>query len=292
MKTMYLFFALPLLIASCGINNNQSDAYGNFEATEVLVGAEVQGKIVEFKVEEGQLLEKGCIVGYIDTFGLNLRKLQAVSQKDASVARLAQVQAQIAVQEEQKKVIEQEQIRISNLVKASAAPTKQLDDINGQLNVLNGQIASTRSQNQIIANDIKALQYQVAQVDDLLAKSTIKNPIKGMLLEKYIEAGEIVVAGKSLYKIADLSLLKLRVFVSGAQLPSIKLGQKVKIEIDKNESKNRTLDGTISWISQQAEFTPKIIQTKEERVNLVYAVKIDVINDGSLKIGMPGEVKF
>ena len=292
MKTKHIIFVLPFIIAACGIHENQSDAYGNFEATEVLVGAEVQGRVTEFKVDEGQTLEKGCIVGYIDTVSVNLRKLQTVSQKDASVARLAQVQAQIAVQEEQKKVLQQEQTRVSNLIQSNAAPTKQLDDINGQLDILNGQIASTRSQNQIIANDIKALQYQVAQVDDQLAKSIIRNPIKGTLLEKYIETGEIAVAGKSLYKIADLSVLKLRVFVSGAQLPNIKIGQKVHVEIDESESKNRTLEGTISWISQQAEFTPKIIQTKEERVNLVYAVKIDVVNDGSLKIGMPGEVRF
>jgi HlyD family secretion protein len=292
MKAKYIIIALPIILASCNINNTKSDAYGNFEATEILIGAEVQGRVTDFSANEGQILEKGFIVGCIDTLSLNLRKLQTISQKDAATARLAQVQAQINVQEEQRKVLNQEQIRISNLVKANAVPAKQQDDINGQLNILNEQIASTRTQNLIIANEIKALKYQVAQVDDQLSKSVIRNPINGTLLEKYIEVGEIAVPGKSLYKIADLTILKLRVFVSGAQLPNIKIGQKVKVFIDKNENQNTELEGTISWISEQAEFTPKIIQTKEERVNLVYAVKIDVVNNGSLKIGMPGEIKF
>jgi HlyD family secretion protein len=258
----------------------------------VLVSAEVQGKVTDLTMDEGQFVEKDALVGHIDTLTLNLKKLQMMSQKDAASARLTQVQSQVAVQEQQIKVLTKEQNRVSNLVKENAAPTKQLDDINGQLDVLNGQIVSTRTQTLSIANEIKAMHYQVAQIDDQLNKSTIKNPIKGTLLEKYIETGEIAIPGKALYKIADLSVLKLRVFVSGAQLANIKIGQKISVFIDKNENENKKLEGTISWISQQAEFTPKIIQTKEERVNLVYAVKVDVINDGSLKIGMPGEVKF
>ena len=292
MKTKLILFVLPFFITSCGNGNNKSDAYGNFEAIEVLVGAEAQGKVVVLKIEEGQQIAKDEIVGYIDTLSLNLKKLQLVAQKEASAAKLAQVQAQIAVQEEQKKTSSKEQLRISKLVEAKAAPTKQLDDINGQLDILSSQIISTRTQNQAIAGEMKALQYQIAQVADQLTKSVIRNPVRGTVLEKYIEEGEIAVQGKTLYKIADLSTLKLRVYISGAQLPNVKLGQKVSVLIDENKDDNKKIEGTISWISQQAEFTPKIIQTKDERVNLVYAVKIDVVNDGSLKIGMPGEVKF
>ena len=292
MKTKLILFIFPFVMAACSNGNNKSDAYGNFEATEVLVGAEAQGKVIVFKAEEGQQLAKDVIVGYIDTLSLKLKKLQLVAQKEASIARLAQVQAQIAVQEEQKNTSAIEQLRISKLVEANAAPTKQLDDINGQLNILNSQIVSTRTQNQAIAGEIKALQYQIAQVADQLTKSVIRNPVRGTVLEKYIEEGEIVVLGKSLFKIADLSTLKLRIYISGAQLPNVKIGQKVSVLIDENKDENKKLEGIVSWISQQAEFTPKIIQTKDERVNLVYAVKVDVVNDGSLKIGMPGEVKF
>jgi HlyD family secretion protein len=292
MKTFYYFLLIPIVFASCGNGNNKSDAYGNFEATEVLVGAETQGKIIQLNVEEGQLVKKGVSVGYIDSLSTYLKVQQLNAQVQASEARLSQVQAQVDVQEEQEKTLVREQERVSKLVASGAAPTKQLDDINGQLNLIISQIASTKTQNLSVSAEIRALKYQAAQVQDQLTKSTIINPINGTVLEKYIETGEIAIPGKTLYKIADLSVLKLRVYVSGEQLPNIKIGQKVAVYIDKNESDNRQLEGTISWVSQQAEFTPKIIQTKEERVNLVYAVKVDVKNDGSLKIGMPGETKF
>jgi HlyD family secretion protein len=292
MKTFYFFLLIPFFATSCGNGNNKSDAFGNFEATEVLVGAEAQGKIMQLNIEEGQFLKKGVPVGYIDSLSTYLKMQQLNAQVQASEARLSQVQAQVNVQEEQKKTLVREQDRVSKLVSSGAAPTKQLDDINSQLNLINSQITSTKTQNLSISAEIKALKYQAAQVQDQLNKSSIFNPIEGTVLEKYIETGEIAMPGKTLYKIADLSTLKLRVYISGEQLPNIKIGQRVAVFIDKNESENKQLEGVISWISQQAEFTPKIIQTKEERVNLVYAVKVDVKNDGSLKIGMPGEVKF
>jgi HlyD family secretion protein len=292
MKIKFILLPLTILAVACGNGNNKSDAYGNFEAVEVLVGAEAQGRVIQFNAEEGQKLNKGQVVGYIDTIPLFLKKEQLIAQMEAMKARLTEVQSQIAVQEEQKKSLVREKNRTSKLVSANAAPSKQLDDINSQLDVLNSQVVSTSTQNQSIAGDIKALYFQVAQVKDQIVKSIIRNPIDGNVLEKYIEPGEIAIPGKSLYKIADLSMLKLRVYISGAQLPNVKIGQKVSVFIDKNKERNRKLEGTVSWISQQAEFTPKIIQTKDERVDLVYATKIDVINDGSLKIGMPGEVKF
>lgn len=294
MKSKYVPVSLLILIfaASCSNNNNKSDAYGNFEAVEILIGSEVQGKIVSFNIEEGQEIKKGQVAGYIDSLSLFLKKQQLTTQMEGAKVRLVQVQSQIAVQEEQKKSLLREQQRLTKLVSANAAPVKQLDDINSQLDILNSQIISTRVQNQLILYDVKALQYQVAQTEDQLNKSVIRNPENGTVLEKYVEPGEIAVPGKILYKIADISTLRLRVYVSGAQLPHIKIGQKAKVYIDENARKNRQIEGTVSWISQQAEFTPKIIQTKDERVNLVYAIKLDVVNDGSLKIGMPGEVKF
>jgi HlyD family secretion protein len=292
MKYNYLILIIPLFLISCGNGNDKSDAYGNFEATEVLVGAEVQGKILQLNIEEGQLLKSGTIVGFIDSISNYLKKEQLVAQVQISEARFSQIKAQVDVQEEQKKSLIREQERISKLVSSSAAPTKQLDDINSQLDILNSQILSTKTQNQSIAAELKVLVYQIAQVQDQLLKSSIINPIEGTVLEKYIETGEIAIPGKTLYKIANLTTLKLRVYISGSQLPNVKIGQKVAVFIDKNESDDTQLEGTISWISQQAEFTPKIIQTKEERVNMVYALKVDVKNDGHLKIGMPGEVKF
>jgi HlyD family secretion protein len=292
MRIHYLLILFILIASSCGNGKNKSDAYGNFEAVEIQVSSEVQGKITDLKIEEGQKVSKGQIVLTIDTVQLYLKKMQLIAQLNSSGSRLLQVQSQIAVQDEQKKSLDREQNRLEKLVSANAAPTKQLDDINSELDVLKSQIASTKIQNQTISFDVKAIQFQIAQIEDQLNKSNIINPIDGTVLEKYIESGEIVTPGKVLYKIADLSVLRLRVYISGDQLGNIKIGQKVIALIDKDKDQNKKLNGTISWISQEAEFTPKIIQTKEERVNLVYAVKVDVSNDGSLKIGMPGEVKF
>jgi len=292
MRIHYLLILFILIASSCGNGKNKSDAYGNFEAVEIQVSSEVQGKITDLKIEEGQKVSKGQIVLTIDTVQLYLKKMQLIAQLNSSGSRLLQVQSQIAVQDEQKKSLDREQNRLEKLVSANAAPSKQLDDINSELEVLKSQIASTKIQNQTISFDVKAIQFQIAQIEDQLNKSNIINPIDGTVLEKYVESGEIVTPGKVLYKIADLSVLRLRVYISGDQLGNIKIGQKVIALIDKDKDQNKKLNGTISWISQEAEFTPKIIQTKEERVNLVYAVKVDVSNDGSLKIGMPGEVKF
>ena len=185
-----------------------------------------------------------------------------------------------------------EKNRVENLIKDNAASQKQLDDINGTLNTLQKQVEMVMTQNNTVRSEFGNFDVQVQQIEDQIEKSIIKNPVRGTVLMKLAEPGEIMNFGKPLYKIADLSFLNLRVFVSGEQLPKIKIGQKVKVLIDDGKEDFREMEGTISWISSKSEFTPKIIQTKEERVNLVYAVKIKVINDGSLKIGMPGEVIF
>lgn len=290
MRTILLSFISVMLISSCNRNKDKADAYGNFEVTEIMVGAEGQGKLLNFKPEEGMQLKAGEIVGVIDTTALWLKKQQLMALKKSAEARLYQIKTQVDVQETQKETVLKEKRRMENLVKEKAAPEKQLDDITGQYNLIQSQIVSIKSQNQAVAGEIESLEQQIRQVDDQIIRSSIINPIEGTVLEKYIEPAEIVTMGKYLYKIANLGNVKLKVYVSGATLSKIKIGQRVQVNIDEDAKQNQPLEGTISWIASQAEFTPKIIQTKEERVKQVYAVKVDVINDGRIKIGMPGEM--
>ncbi len=285
-------FIIVLVMVSCSGNNYKSDAYGNFETVDVLVASEMQGRLVTFNIEEGQQVKAGELVGLIDTVQLSLKRDQLIAQRKMSSTKFQNIQSQIQVQEDQKKTILIEKRRLENLMKDNAAPQKQMDDINGKISVIESQIASIKTQNSTVINEVEMLDKQIAQVNDQINRSKITNPIDGAVLEKYFEAQEIATPGKTLYKVADISKMILRAYVSGAQLSQVKIGTKVKVLIDESNDKMRELTGTITWVSQQAEFTPKIIQTKEERVNLVYAVKIEVSNDGSLKIGMPGEVKF
>jgi HlyD family secretion protein len=214
------------------------------------------------------------------------------SQQLTILARKQSVKSQLAVVEQQKKNLEVDNARIDNMLKEGAATKKQKDDITGNLALLDKQKESTRSQETVLTGESEVLDTQLAQLQDKLNRCRIVSPINGLVLERYKKAGELVGQGQSLCRIADVSSLNLRVFVSGDQLPHLKIGQKVKVLIDDTATQNKTLEGTVSWISSEAEFTPKIIQTKVERVKLVYAVKIKVANDGALKIGMPGEIKF
>ncbi|MCX7987335.1 MAG: HlyD family efflux transporter periplasmic adaptor subunit [Bacteroidales bacterium] len=291
-KILMVMFILGEILQSCKPKRSETDAYGNFESIEIMVSSEIQGKIIDFPIEEGQLLKKDEIAGYLDSVSLYYRKQQLVAQVQAAEARLFQVADQISVQEEQMDVLDSEIKRIEGLVEEDAAPAKQLDDLKNQKRILRRQIRATERQKSTISSEIRSLLYQVAQVQDQLQKCAIKNPIEGTVLEKYAEVGELAIPGKPLYKIADLSVLRLKAYVSGKQLSEIKLGQKVKVYVDDKKEKERSYNGVITWIASEAEFTPKIIQTKEERVNLVYAIKIDVKNDGFLKIGMPAEVVF
>lgn len=294
MKTLSLLsqFIVVLVMVSCSGNNHKSDAYGNFETVDVLVASEMQGRLVTFNIEEGQQVKAGELVGLIDTIQLSLKRDQLFAQRKMSSTKFQNIQSQIQVQEDQKKTILIEKRRLENLMKDNAAPQKQMDDINGKISVIESQIASIKTQNSSVINEVEMLDKQIAQVSDQINRSKITNPIDGTVLEKYFEAQEIVTPGKTLYKVANIRKMILRAYVSGAQLSQVKTGTQVKVLIDESKDKMRELTGTITWVSPQAEFTPKIIQTKEERVNLVYAVKIEVPNDGSLKIGMPGEVKF
>lgn len=291
MKKGIVFF-LTLLLLGCNSKKDKSDAYGTFESTEVTVSSEANGKLISLNIEEGQLLKTDAVIGIVDTTDFILKKEQLIAQKNALEANRANIESQINVQKQQKENILIDKDRIEKLLKDKAATPKQLDDINGSIKLIDKQIASVETQNLSLNSNIESINKQISQVNESIKKCYIKNPIDGTVLTKYAQTGEIVAFGKAIYKIADMKTMYLRAYVSETQLTKIKIGQKVEVLIDKDKSGFTKLEGTISWISQSAEFTPKIIQTKEERVNLVYAVKILVINDGVLKIGMPGECNF
>lgn len=288
-----LLLLIPILIlVSCNRSQKLSDAYGNFEAVTVSVSSETAGRILQMNIEEGQEVEQGQLIAVIDTTDLYLKLLQLQAQKKAVSVKNPAVAAQIAVQEQQKANLLLEKNRVEKLLADNAATPKQLDDINGSLRLIDKQISQINTQNAGIAEELEVIDRQMVQVKETIKRSYIKSPLSGTVLSKYAETGEVAAPGKVFCKIADMSFLELRVFVSGSIMPKVKLGNNVEVLIDKNEKENQKLEGKVSWISQKAEFTPKIIQTKEERVNLVYAVKIRVKNDGGLKIAMPGEVNF
>jgi HlyD family secretion protein len=288
-KIILGLFILASTLLSCTNGSDKADGYGNFEAVEITISAESNGKLVQFSVAEGELLKKDQKVGSIDTIQLSLKKEQLLVSKNVLYSKSKGVLSQINVLKAQLKTANISKNRIENLFKENAATQKQLDDIQGQIDVLNQQVKSVEIQNAPVVNELKSIDVQINQLEDLLQKSKIINPIEGTVLVKYMEPNEITSFGKPLYKIADLSTMQLRVYVSETQLSTIKIGQEVNVKIDAHEEM-KNFKGIISWIASEAEFTPKIIQTKEERVNLVYAVKIDVKNDGSLKIGMPAEM--
>ncbi|MEN8203048.1 MAG: HlyD family efflux transporter periplasmic adaptor subunit [Bacteroidota bacterium] len=292
MKYLKLF-TITALSAFLGCNSqaDQADAYGNFEAIEVLVSAESQGRILSFEPMEGTSLEKDEVVAVIDTLQLHLNKLQLASGEASLNAKIHTLDAQAGASHVQLKNLEREKQRIDNLVEGGAATSKQQDDMKGQIELLKAQIIALESQKASVNAERSTLKVQIRQVEDRIQKGMVRNPMKGILLTKYKEKGEITAPGQSLYKMADLDELILRAYVSGNQLSEIKTGKAVRVRFDVPGGMDET-GGVVSWISPMAEFTPKIIQTKEERVNLVYAIKVVVSNDGSLKIGMPGEVFF
>jgi len=313
MKMKYRLAILGLAVivfAGCNGNENEFDASGTFEADETIVSSEMPGKILSFNVEEGMRLAKDSIVGSVDAKSIDLQQEQveasidALGQKTSSAAEQVKLlQDQLSVQQTSLDNLLHERTRIGNLLKADAATGKQLDDVNYQIDAMQKQMAVTKqqinvqknnvaTQNRSILSEADPLRKRIAQLEDQAQRANIVNPVNGTVITKYAETGEITSAGKALYKIADLSELNLRAYVTGTQLSTIKLGQQVKVMIDQGEKKYKEYTGTIIWISDKAEFTPKTIQTKEERANLVYAIKVKVKNDGFLKIGMYGEVKL
>ncbi|WP_353183332.1 HlyD family efflux transporter periplasmic adaptor subunit [Parapedobacter lycopersici] len=287
---------LAILFASCTADQPDYDAMGTFEAVETIISAEANGVIKALEIQEGQELRSGQVVGYIDSSQLVFQKQRLQSQLEAVLSKRPDVAAQVAALQAQLQHAIREQQRISNMVKADAATPKQLDDANTQVTVIKRQISAQQSTLGITSSSITKeadpLTVQIAQLADLLAKSRIVNPINGTVLVKYAEANEMATVGKPLYKIADLSTIILRAYITGVQYPQLRLNQTVTVLVDAANGKYREYRGVIEWISDKAEFTPKTIQTKDERENLVYATKIRIKNDGLLKIGMYGEVKF
>ena len=296
LRTALAAIAITLCLAACSGNDDVADAYGNFESTEVIVSAEATGRLLSFDVEEGAVLAANTTVGGIDSIQLKLRKDQLGANIKAVLSKTPDVSPQLAVIRQQIATQQKEKTRIENLLKANAATPKQLDDINAAIAVLEKQYASTASSlsTQVtgISSETQPLQVQVEQVKEQLAQSRVVNPVNGTVLVKYVEKGEVVSYGKPLYKIADLQTMYLRAYISENQLSRIKTGQQVTVQLDQPDGKLKSLPGTVSWIASEAEFTPKTIQTREERVHLVYALKVRVQNDGSLKIGMPGEMRI
>lgn len=291
MKIINALVIILILFSSCK-REDVSDAYGNFETREIIVSAMAGGPIVSLQIEEGQTLDSGQIAGIIDTTSLVIQKSQLLAKKEAILVKSGNIEAQAKAIREQLSSLQIEKERLQKLFKEGAATSQQMDDINGKIKVLNAQIESVQSQQPSISKEAVSIDKQIDLIDYQLNNCKIVNPITGTVLTKYAEQSEVVSMGKPIYKIADLRNMYLRAYISGNQLSSVKIGQKVKVLIDDKNKKMKELTGNVSWISSNAEFTPKIIQTKETRVNLVYAMKVKVSNDGSLKIGMPGEVRF
>ncbi len=288
----YLYVLALALLMSCSGNDDKSDAYGNFETDETIVSSETAGKLIFFDTELGDHVTKGDLLAIADTGQLNLQIREVKAQCRSVETKKINIRSQVDVELQQIKNLEITQNRVHNLFKDKAATQQQVDDVDGQMRVLEKQMESLNTQFVSVNSDIDVLDAQMKVLEDQLQKCFVRSPLTGLVMEKYVEMGEVLSPGKAIVKIGDLSELNLRVFVSGAQLPGIKLGQQVQVQIDEDRKNNQALTGTISWISPEAEFTPKIIQTKKERVKLVYAVKVKVKNDGRLKIGMPGEVNF
>ena len=296
MKKMIFMAMISAFLFSCSNKGDGADAYGNFEADEILVSSESMGLVTDMNIEEGNSVKQNELIAVIDTVQLALKREQLIAAMNAINSKVQKIAPQLDVLEKRKSNLIREKNRFEKLLKENAATQKQVDDISGELDVVEKQItatlASMTTQNSGLLSEREPLKIQIQQIDDQIKKCTVKSPINGTVLTKFLNKGEFAIAGKPIAKIADINNMTLRVYVSGTQLPNIKIGQKVKVFFDKNEKENQSTEGEISWISEKAEFTPKIIQTKEERVNLVYAVKISVKNDGRIKIGMPGEIKF
>lgn len=295
MNKAFLLFISILGFVSCS-SEKEYDATGVFESTEVTVSAETGGRIISFEAKEGDKLEKGDEVAIIDTAQLYLKKLQLMANAKSVVSQRPDINKQIAVTREQIAKAEKERDRVAKLVEANAAGTKQLDDWNSQLNILNrqleAQLSSLSNTESSLNEQSSSLDIQRAQIEDLLDKSYVKSPISGLVLSKYAEEGEYAVQGKPLFKIADMDDVFIRAYITSEQLAKVNIGTKAKVYASYGNETRKEFDGEVIWISGEAEFTPKNIITDDERANLVYAVKIAVNNDGSIKLGMFGEVKF
>jgi HlyD family secretion protein len=291
-KSILAMVTLALVFTSCENNGAKSDAYGNFELDKTFVSAESQGRILWLKIEEGQKLMKGEWLGQIDTLTLHYQKNQLQAQQRLVLATIPDIDAQYKVQMQQKENTLVNKTRVDKLFAKNAATQKQVDDVNAALDLINAQLSAIEVKKNQVFEQVAAIESQIATLNYQISKCQIIAPVNGTVLNQLSRTGEMAAPGKPLFSAASLEDIRLKAYVSGDQLPQIKIGQKVTVLIDKNKSQNQSREGEIVWISEQAEFTPKTVQTKEERVNLVYAFKVKCKNDGSLKAGMPGEVVF
>ena len=296
MKRSFAYPLLVLLAASCVEGNKAYDASGVFESTEVTVSAEGNGKILSLDLQEGDRLETGQIVGCIDTVQLHLSEIQLEASRRAVGSGRLDISRQIAALESQIGKQRQELDRFTKLEKAGASNRKQVEDIQAQIETLERQLAaqkeSLNSSNRNVSGQADALEAQIEQIRDRIRKCVITSPVAGTVLAKYSEAGEFAALGRALFKVADIDNIRLRAYITADQLTTLKLGQQVRVFADQGSSGRKEYAGTLIWISDKAEFTPKTIQTRDERANLVYAVKIAVENDGLIKLGMSGDIKF
>lgn len=284
--------ALSVSLISCNRNGDKADAYGTFETDEITISSEATGKLLSFGIDEGQILKKGQEVGVIDSVQLYLKLKQLSSQVEAVRARIPNINAQSDVQVEQLNVLQIEYDRIKKMFADGAATQKQIDDIEGRLGLARKQKDAIDVQRASVMAEIPVINAQIEQVKDQLHRCRVINPTDGKVLVTYVNQFENVMQGKSLYKLANMDYMYLRAYISGNQLHSFQPGNNVKVYIDSENDKLIELDGVITWVSSEAEFTPKIIQTKEERVKMVYPIKVKVKNDGSIRIGMPAEVRL
>ena len=290
--TPVIISAIIMVASSCGNNKDKADAYGNFESDEIIIAAQSTGDLMLFDIKEGKHLKEGELVGMIDTTSLVLQKNQIHARKSLLDAKNENIRSQLEVQTVQMKNLEREKSRLEKLFLHGAATEQQYEDIQGKVDVAVKQLESIKIQYQSVSAEKSVLESQLNLIHNQLNKCRIINPVDGIVLEKYANSHELATAGKSLYKVANLDEMELLVYVSGSQLSELKLGDSAKVYVDKNRNDLIGFPGVISWISSEVEFTPKIIQTREERVNMVYGVKLVVKNDGTIKIGMPGEVRF
>lgn len=297
-KISSCFAAIGMMVSlvACKGGSGDYDASGVFETTEVTVSARGTGEIMRFDIEEGHQVEAGQAVGYIDTIQLHLKKEELLGSLMATDSRRYNVSRQIASLRQEIATQKRERLRYENLVREKAANQKQLDDINSGLAVLEkrlaAQVETLENSNRSVSGEVLMLEARIAQIEDQIAKCVITSPVRGTVLSKYAERGELAAQGRSLFKVGDLSDMYLRVYITAPQLTTLKVGQQVKVYADEGEDGRREYMGTVSWISDKAEFTPKTIQTRDERANLVYAVKVAVKNDGYIKKGMYGEMKL
>lgn len=283
--------AVAVLVISCGKNDDRADAYGNFEVEETTISAQASGELLQFDIEEGTLLKSNQLIGVIDSTTLVIQKKEIMANIASVKVNKTSVAAEQSVLNSEMTNLKRELKRVKKLVKSEAATQKQLDDLEGNIVVLKSKMAATNSKYAVIDAQVDALYAKIELINEQINRCLITNPSPGLVLTKLARANELMAPGRPLYKIANMSKIYLKAYISEPQLATIKEGQKVTISIDYQDGL-KDFEGTITWVSSESEFTPKIIQTKEERVNLVYAIKVAVENDGYLKLGMPGEVNF